>query len=302
MLPTVSHLVFAFFDMHPQCSLLTSYRYSRKGKFRFLELPAEVRNIVYSLPLVFPGVTYPKVDKPTSVAYQFPYLRNIDKDDFPVPDSALSILQTSRQIHNEAAGIFYRQNDLVFSYPAHLQDFVQSLESDRLLCVSNLTLFHKNHNEGGLSTMATTLKLVRRMRGLKKFHLLIDHHLVANPWWSSTQIRERCVTRIHGIAILFTLRGINDIKVRDLDLEDRMHKVGQHANQQDNDTLKDLVQILKHFNYGLALAQKGIVVKELCEEFWWARGTWPALGDSKCNTSVGCTCGDAVDGERSDGD
>ena len=77
--------------------------------------------------------------------------------------------------------MFYRQNDLVFSYPAHLQDFVQSLERDRLESVSSVTLFHKNHNEGGISTMATTLKLVRRLRGLKRFHLLMEQQLVASP-------------------------------------------------------------------------------------------------------------------------
>ena len=252
--------------------------------------------------LVFPGVTYPKADKPTSTACQFPYLRDIDKDDVPVPHSALSILQTNRQIHNEAVGIFYRRNDLIFSYPTHVQDFVQSLERVRLESVSNLTLFHKNHNEDGISTMATTLKLLRRLRGLKKFHLLIEQHLVANPTWSSSRIRERCVTRIHGITILFTLRGIAEIKVRDLDLEDRMHKVGHYKQRDVNDTVKDLVQVLKHFNHGLALAQRGVVVEELCEEFWWVQGEWPSLGESACGTSVGCVCegsGENVDKEQS---
>ena len=278
----------------PTLSDLTIPRHTRKGQFPFLKLPAEIRNTVYDLLLVFPGVTYPKVDKPTSVACQFPYLRDIDKDDVPVPHSALSILQTNRQIHNEAVGMFYRQNDLVFSYPAHLQDFVQSLERDRLESISSVTLFHKNHNEGGISTMATTLKLVRRLRGLKKFHLLMEQQLVASPSWSS-QTKERCVSRIHGIAILFTLRGIADIKVRDLDLEDRMHKVGLYTKRDVNDTVKDLVQVLKHFNHGLALAQKGTVVEELCEEFWWVQGEWPSLGESVCGKSVGCVCGDSGD-------
>ena len=281
----------------------TFYRYKRKGQFQFLKLPSEIRNAVYALLLVFPGVTYPKVDKPTSAACQFPYLRDVKKDEIPIPDSALSILQTNHQIHNEAVGIFYRQNDFMFSYPAHLQDFVQSLERDRLESVSNVTLFHKNHNEGGISTMATTLKLIRRLRGLRKFHLLIEHHLVANPAWSSAQIRERCVTRIQGIAILFTLRGITDIKLRDLDLEDRMHKVGSHAQQDVTDTVRDLAQVLKHFNHGLALAQKGIVVEELCDEFWWVQGQWPSLGDGACGKSTGCVCGEEnVDKKESESD
>ena len=277
---------------------LTINRYEREGEFPFLKLPPEVRNVVYALLLVFPGVTYPKVDKPTSTVCQFSHLSNVNKDKLPVPHSALSILQTNRQIHNEAVGMFYRQNDLVFSYPAHLQDFVQSLECDRLASVSSVTLFHKNHNEGGISTMATTLKLVRRLRGLKKFHLLMEQQLVASPSWSS-QTRERCVSRIQGLAVLFTLRGIPDIKVRDLDLEDRMHKVGHYKQRDVNDTVKDLVQVLKHFNHGLALAQRGIVVKELCEEFWWVQGEWPSLGESACGKSIGCVCGEDVDKEQS---
>jgi hypothetical protein len=272
----------------------TISRYERKGHFPFLKLPPEVRNAIYALLLVFPGVTYPKVEKPTSTTCQFAHLRDVDREKIPVPRSALSILETNRQVHNEAVGMFYRQNDLVFSYPSHLQDFVQSLERERLESVSSLTLFHKNHDEGGFSTMATTLKLIRRLRGLKKFHLLLEHQLIASHPWSG-HTKERCVSRVHGIAILFTLRGIADIKVRDLDLEDRMNKVGSYKNREVNDTVKDLVQVLNHFNHGLTLAQKGIVVEELCEEFWWVQGEWPSLGENTCGNSVGCTCGENED-------
>jgi hypothetical protein len=227
------------------------------------------------------------------------YLRDVDKDDLPVPHSVLSILQTNRQIHNEAVGMFYRQNDLVFSYPSHMQDFVQSLERDRLEALTSLTLFHKNHSEGGMSTMATTLKILRRLRGLKKFHLLIEQHMIANPPWHSTQLAKRCVTRIQGIAVLFTLRGITNIKLRDLDLEDRINQVGKHtaSSQVDNVTIKDAAQILKHLNHGLVLAQGGTVVEELCDDHWYFRDKWPVLGESACGRSVGCMCGRVVDEE-----
>jgi hypothetical protein len=278
------------------------YRYNRKGPFRFLDLPPELRNRVYSALLIFPGVTYPKVDKPTSVTHLFPYLRGTEKDDIAVPHSALALLGVNHQIHNEAAALFYQKNEFVFSYPSHLQDFAQSLEQDRLESVSSLTLFHKNHNEGGISTMATTLKMLRRMRGLKKFHLLVEHHLIHNTWWSMTDVRDRCVTRLQGIPVLFTLRGISDIKVRDLNLEDRFDELNEKGTDQagsDAKLIRELVEMLKHFNYGLALAQTGNIVKELYGAHWWyLNQEWPALGDGKCGRSAGCLCGKPVEEEK----
>lgn len=58
-----------------------------------------------------------------------------------MPHSALAILQINHQIHNEAAGVFYSKNDLVFSYPAHLEAFILNLEAPRLDSITNLTLF-----------------------------------------------------------------------------------------------------------------------------------------------------------------
>jgi hypothetical protein len=286
--------------------VLTLYSYNRKGHFRFLDLPPELRNRVYALMLIFPGVTYPKLDKPTSVTYQFPYLRAVDRDDIAVPHSALALLEVNRQIHNEASALFYRKNDLVFSYPAHLQDFAQSLDRDRLESVSSLTLFHKNHKEGGISTIDSTLRALRRMRGLRKFHLLVEHHLVTGTGWSNTPTRSRCVTCIQGIPVLFALRGISDIKVRDLELEDRIHDlVKKGISQADSDmkTVRELVEMLKHLNYGLTLAQSGNVVNELYEDLWWSlKQEWPALGDKKCNRSVGCLCGTPAEEEGEEGE
>lgn len=256
--------------------------------------------------LVFPGVLYPRTDKPTSVTHEFPYLRNVDRESIPVPHSALAILQTTRQIHNEAASIFYSQNDLVFSYPAHLQAFTLNLETPRLESVTSVTLFFKDHNEGGLHTMDVTLGLLRRMRGLKKFHLLVEQHMARLYWWNSSQLRQGSPATLHGVAKLFSLRGITDIKVRDLDLEDRVLSVGAYSSHNpDKPGVKVQAQVLKHFNRGLTLTQSGTVVHELyTKRFWFYDTHWPKLGDDECGTSIGCSCGgserDAGDEEKSD--
>lgn len=254
--------------------------------------------MVYKVLLVFPGVTYPRTDKPTSVACQLPYLRNIDKEDIPVPHSALAIVQTNRQIHNESAGIFYQQNDLVFSYPVHLQDFALNLEQDRLASISSLTLFYKSHIEAGVSTMDTTLKLFRKMRGLKKFHLLVECHVIKGRW-ASGRFSERCLTQISGFQTLFTLRGIANIKIRDLDLEDRQHNTGKYVNRtQSNDktAVDRQVQVLKHLNHALALAQNGLVVDGVHKSCWWENKEWPAFGKEKCGRIIGCSCEEQLEG------
>jgi hypothetical protein len=242
--------------------------------------------------LSFPGVTYPIAEKPTSVTYQFPYLRGVDRDDIPVPDSALSILATNHQIHNEAAKIFY-QNDLVFSYPSHLQDFALNLETERLRAIRSLTLFYKDHREGGVHTMSVTLKLLRRMRGLKKFHLLVQNHLAKLVVYSASILAATTPAEIHGVSVLFSLRGIPNIRVRDLGLEDR--HAGLAVPKPYGPSRHDLehkIQMLKHFNHGLALAQQGVVVRELYESVSWpCFEEWPALGDAKCGKGIGCSCG-----------
>jgi len=51
--------------------------------------------------------------------------------------------------------------------------------------------------------------------------------------------------------------------------------------------------MLEHFNHGLALAQRVVVIEELYEDKSWPYdAVWPGLeGDADCGVAVGCLCG-----------
>lgn len=155
--------------------------------------------------------------------------------------------------------------------------------------------------------MDATLGLLRRLRGLKKFHLLVERHMAKTLYWHVSQWRKSSPSTIHGVAKLFSMRGLSDIKVRDLVMEDRVRGAGVYATSASPDKagLESQAQVLEHFNHGLALAQHGVVVHELYKDHTWMYDTyWPKLGDAVCGTSIGCSCGgsgeNAGDEEKSD--
>lgn len=268
----------------------------RSGHFRFLDLPAELRTTIYKLLLIIPGVTYLTAEKPTSVVVASRYMRKAYRDSMPIPRPALTLLETNRQIHNEATGIFYRCNEFVFQYPSHLQAFTLSLEKDRRDSVTSLVLFYKDHNEGGLHTIDLTIRLLRRMPGLKKLHILLESHMtrfIMGPW--SSGLRSGRPAHIRGAATLFSLRGIGDIKVRDLDLEERIERERKHppSGTKFRSTILGQEAVLKHFNFGLRLAvHRGQVVKELYEdEKWHLKEKFPVLMvGAECGREKGCSC------------
>ena len=127
--------------------------------------------------------------------------------------------------------------------------------------------------------------------------------------WSTDRLRYRAqfidpvdVSRLRDAKTLFTLRGVADIKVRDLDLVD-----AEEESDRDLATTTPGLQAkhshiakciarqkaaLRHFNYGLQLAQTGVVVRELYSvEGWRFKKTWPILQGSDCGLCKGCSCG-----------
>lgn len=98
------------------------------------------------------------------------------------------------------------------------------------------------------------------------------------------------------------LRGVADIKVLDLDLVDAKEDSDRvTANKtpelhpryfQEAKCIARQMAALRHFNYGLQLAQMGVVVHELyAEKDWRDKKSWPALQGSDCGLHKGCSCG-----------
>lgn len=221
---------------------------SRYNGFRFLDLPPEIRNAIYSMLLVFPGATYPIAGKPVSVTSRFKYMGERERDNVRIPRSALEILCVNRQIYDEAVGIFY-QNDFVFATPAKLQLFMVSLGNERLDCIKSLTLFneygqlvdkvekhgrivdlhppHIDHrpinqrSPEGLDKTEVAMLLIRRLPGLRKLHLLFRGSTlddVDGPRVSVSGLSKRKL-RYESLRSVFELRQIPDIKIRNIDIE-----------------------------------------------------------------------------------
>lgn len=271
--------------------LIQSHRQERKGHFRFKDLPAEIRNIIYSLLLVFPGPTYPSKAKPTEVTYH-KHMTKARMNALPIPHSTLDLLLVDKEVCNEAAGLFYHHNDLVFSYPMQMQMFLLDLGPARFASVRQLSLFHDSKKLNGVSALDTALPQLRHLPHLRKFHLLVPNQVSIGPEGS-------CPSQIHGVQWLFTLRGLDDLKVRDLYLEDQVEG-GEELNffmgEEEKAVAATQTQVLKHFNHGLRIAsEKSIVVRELFVKEWGGGGVenekWPVLEGSGCGRKNGCSCG-----------
>lgn len=234
---------------------------------------------------VHSGVTYPKIGDPTSFASKDRYQRNAKRDHSTFQHSALELLRANRQIYNEAYKLFYHENDLTFSDATHLQSFIFSLGVERLNCLRSVILFcEPDANRDDASVMSATLASLRLVRSLQKLQIL----LLGCTEKSDTTILTQ-PSLLPGLKMLFTFRGLVDIRIRNLMAEDVLND----REPGDKDHAKDETAVYRHLNYGLKLAQKGIVNPELFsdDKEWDLAETWPSLEGSDCKLEIGCSCG-----------
>lgn len=130
-----------------------------------LSLPAELRNRIYEYVLVVQNSKL-KVD----MQRQPSFWRGTDSH------SVLALLQTCRQIHKEARGIFYYENTLCLTSTT-LPSFVASLDLARRTHLRSLQLdltgahFHGN----GHAYDGDCLRAVGLLTGLRSVHLIFSN-------------------------------------------------------------------------------------------------------------------------------
>lgn len=199
--------------------------------------------------LVFPGKLYPRRftahEPPTSVATRVKYTskdptRRAEASD-SAPKSALQLLCCCRQIRDEALGIFYWHTTSSSSLPL-LWLGSSALTVDRLRHVRNLTVFHWWQSERNRLWLGDALVTVKLLPKLRKLCVLLPER--NEP--------SRCPGSFSDASSLFQLRDLKIIEVRDVRLHDDHSK---KANQEKS--------AWRHFNRGLALEQKGVVVSAL---------------------------------------
>ena len=160
--------------------------YPSRQTFRLLDLPAELRNLIYRHLLIYEGAINPSRRVPTShhrsgksIAPSALYRPGV------APSSCLAILQANKQTYDEAVGIFYGENSFVFYYPNQLMMFLLSISEHRKRYIERVTLWYKNHHEGDINSIDVNLMALKNLKNLKRLEVVLEysviHNFVANP-------------------------------------------------------------------------------------------------------------------------
>ncbi|KAI7338555.1 hypothetical protein KC315_g1710 [Hortaea werneckii] len=257
----------------------------------FFSLSPELRNRTYDLLLQFDRPVTPTPNESASGSEIRGRLATNR------PASVLSILAVNRQIHDEAVGIFYYHNAFVFNHMLHLHGFIQRLGSVRRSMITDITVHYEDFQRGEISLVDLTFDLLKSLTGLRKLEVIMSYQLFTRTIWrryseSPKLLRTANPCLIPGMKILFTLRGLSSIRVRDTGLGYRYHSAKRQSNPTTFDTKKlrnaeKLTQVMEHFNAALQQAQTGKVNHALLEDKrWQMRDEFPELEDDEAVTTA----------------
>lgn len=263
----------------------------RKGKFRFLDLPPELRNRIYDLVLRIPGLIHPSTKSATTAPKN---VKNVKINETKDHESALSLLAVNKQINDEALGVFYNCNSFVFYYPTQLNAFLLSLSPQRQKLIRDLTIYYHNLKCGGIDLVDLTFPMLKQLAGLRKLHIIMISALaetnLRNGWlkWVSwrgdcAQTRDANPVKIPGMKHIMQLRGITDIKIRDTAMEKEITVFESSSHTTAPESKKKILQLARayeHFNAALKDMQSGKVNQKLLDDpMWHTRDKFPTMDE-----------------------
>lgn len=257
----------------------------------FFSLSPELRNRIYDLLLQFDR---PVTPTPNESASESEIRGRLATNR---PASVLSILAVNCQIHDEAVGIFYYHNAFVFNHMLHLHGFIQRLGSVRRSMITDITVLYDDFQRGEISLVDLTFDLLKSLTGLRKLEVIMSYQLFTRTIWrryseSPKLLRTANPCLIPGMKMLFNLRGLTRIRVRDEGLECQYDSVKRLLNPSSSTTKKlrnteKLTQVMEHFNTALQQAQTGRVNQALLEDkMWQIRDKFPELEDDEVLTTA----------------
>lgn len=242
------------------------------------------------------GPVHPSKEAPTTAA------KNLDNSkgaDSSYPTSALNMLLVNKQIQKESIGLFYNANAFVFYYPVQLNAFLLTIGEQRQRLIRDVTIDYYNMQCGGIDLIDLTFALVKKqLIGLRRLHIVMKARLhettlrrgwmqIALYGWKArlgVNLLSANPNLIPGVKHLFELRGIHDIKIRDVELEEKVKEMAKEPGYPDfanNNKHRDIMQLSRayeHFNLALAAAQQGNVNDEVLTSIdWHTKETFPKL-------------------------
>ena len=185
---------------------------AQNDAFPFLRLAPELRNRIYKGLLIIPGGITPINSYPTSAASSVYGSGRLKEDKRKIPQSALNLLLTNRQIHDEAFGIFYHLNHFIFFWPLHFQSFVSTLSTPRKNCIREITIWYKNHSEGNFNSMDFTFTMLAMIPSLKSLHVVFEDFKVTKSRTRPVSVEE--LHELPGISTLKKFRGLEELTIR----------------------------------------------------------------------------------------
>lgn len=185
------------------------------SRFPFQRLPPEIRNAIYHLHLVQP-------EDPTCLSRWNDSLEARAQADAryraehpeyvppPYEYTALSLLGVSRQLHEEAVGIFYHHNTFFLRPVAALRDFLSSIGPRRCTFIRGIKFYY-----GGIGSPAA-FKSLAACQSLTKLHIHVSNRTLflskrsslLNAWGHQPPIKDPGTGDCRGLwRLWFANRG-----------------------------------------------------------------------------------------------